>query len=111
MASGSADSTLKVWDIHGAYCTHNFKGHRGIITVVKFQGLNVFSGGEDGTIRMWSLDKRACIGVFQSHVSVVRDIDFVDQTTMISASRDKVVCVWDIPSKKTHRVIPVFEVS
>ncbi|KNE55640.1 hypothetical protein AMAG_01526 [Allomyces macrogynus ATCC 38327] len=109
VATGSADSTVKVWDIAGAYCTHNFKGHRGVVSAIKFLGLTLFSGGEDGTIRIWDLHKRACAAVLSNHVSVVRGLDFADERTLLSASRDKVVCVWDIPSRKTKRIIPVFE--
>jgi U3 small nucleolar RNA-associated protein 13 len=111
VASGSADSTVKVWDIEGAFCTHNFKGHRGIVTVVKFLNKTLFSGGEDGTIKMWSLDERVCIGNFKNHVSVVRDLDFFEEHIMVSAGRDKVICIWDIPSRKCSKVIPVFEVQ
>ena len=40
VATGSADSTVKVWDIRKGYCTHNFKGHAGIITALAFHPLN-----------------------------------------------------------------------
>ncbi|KNE58449.1 hypothetical protein AMAG_18249 [Allomyces macrogynus ATCC 38327] len=72
--------------------------------------MSAISGGEDGTIRIWDLHKRACAAVLNNHVSVVRGLDFADERTLLSASRDKVVCVWDIPSRKTKRIIPVFEV-
>ncbi|KAI3640606.1 hypothetical protein MIR68_001484 [Amoeboaphelidium protococcarum] len=46
LCTGSADSTVKCWDISKAvsspqvqsipFCTHQFKGHRGLVTAVKF---------------------------------------------------------------------------
>ena len=32
LATGSADSTIKIWDIEKKYCTHNLRGHQGVIT-------------------------------------------------------------------------------
>ncbi|KAI9188218.1 U3 small nucleolar RNA-associated protein 13 [Blastocladiella emersonii ATCC 22665] len=109
-ATGSADSTVKVWDIAGAYCTHNFKGHSGVVSAIRFHKLTLFSGGEDGTVRMWDLHKRACVAVLKNHVSVVRGLAFADEgRTLVSASRDKVLCVWDVPSRRSRKVIPVFD--
>jgi WD40 repeat protein len=31
LATGGCDSTIKVWDIIKKYCTHNLKGHQGVI--------------------------------------------------------------------------------
>eukprot|EP00439_Symbiodinium_sp_Y106_P057374 s2659_g8.t1 len=36
VATGSVDQTAKVWDFQGYFCTHNFKGHAGIVTLVRF---------------------------------------------------------------------------
>ncbi|ORZ39314.1 quinon protein alcohol dehydrogenase-like superfamily [Catenaria anguillulae PL171] len=111
VATGSADSTVKVWDIAGAFCTHNFKGHSGVVSSIKFHKLTLVSGGEDGAIRVWDLHKRACVAVLKNHVSVVRGLTFLgdDGRTLVSAGRDKVICVWDVPSRKTTRVIPIYD--
>jgi WD40 repeat protein len=31
LATGSSDMTIKLWDIDKQYCTHNLKGHTGVI--------------------------------------------------------------------------------
>ena len=62
VATGSADSTVRVWDIDGGYCTHNFRGHGGVITALKFhpdiKRLLLFSGADDCKIRVWDLKSR-----------------------------------------------------
>ena len=35
LATGSSDSTIKVWDIEKQYCTHNLKGHTGVVRWVE----------------------------------------------------------------------------
>ena len=35
-ATGSADGTIKVWDIRGGYTTHTFRGHTGVISALHF---------------------------------------------------------------------------
>ena len=35
-ATGSADGTIKVWDIRGGYITHTFRGHAGVISALHF---------------------------------------------------------------------------
>ncbi|KAI8322302.1 WD40 repeat-like protein [Martensiomyces pterosporus] len=115
VATGSADSTVKVWDIDRGYCTHNFKGHGGLITSVKFHPskdkLCLVSASDDGAIRVWNLKTRKCEAVLESHVSVVRAIDFTqdDGSRMVTAGRDSVINVWSWKRKALERTIPVYE--
>jgi WD40 repeat protein len=59
LATGSADHNVRVWDIEKGFCTHNFKGHKGVVTCVKFQvrpnEWSLFSSCEDGSIMAWDL--------------------------------------------------------
>jgi WD40 repeat protein len=32
VATGSADASIKIWDIDKGFCTHNLKGHGGVIS-------------------------------------------------------------------------------
>ncbi|KAL7271142.1 U3 small nucleolar RNA-associated protein 13 [Rhizina undulata] len=36
LATGGADGLVKVWDIKGGFVTHNFRGHSGVISALKF---------------------------------------------------------------------------
>lgn len=61
VATGSADSTVKCWDIEKGHCTHNFKGHAGIVSALKFHPskLILASGSDDCKIRVWDLKKKS----------------------------------------------------
>lgn len=145
LATGGADGLVKVWDIKGGFVTHNFRGHGGVISALKFYapqnastaalpteaatakksggkkknqkrdeneelGWRLATGADDTKIRVWDLVKSDCIAVLDSHVSVVRGLDWsVDGRTLVSGSRDKVVCLWDTRSWKLKGTIPVLE--
>lgn len=117
VATGSADNTVKVWDIERGYCTHNFKGHSGLVTAVKFHPVNkdklcLVTASDDGVVRIWNLHSRKCEAALDSHVSAVKSIDFTchdEGRYMITAGRDSVINVWDWKRKSLIRTIPIYE--
>ena len=65
LCTGGADGTVRVWDTEGWYCTHQFKGHRAVITRIMFhpdpRRYMVFTGAEDGSLRCWDMvSKKQC---------------------------------------------------
>ncbi|XP_033745921.1 transducin beta-like protein 3 [Pecten maximus] len=114
LASGSADSTIKMWDIEKQYCTHNLKGHHGVVSVVEFHPdadkLQLFSAADDYTVRVWDLRSSQCIAAVEAHVSVVTCLCFSqDGSTLYSAGRDSTVAVWDVDKLKVIKTFPVLE--
>ncbi|KAK3846100.1 MAG: WD40-repeat-containing domain protein [Linnemannia gamsii] len=114
VATGSADGTVKVWDIAGGFCTHNFKGHGGVISAVLFHPDQakpwLYSGADDCTVRVWDLKTRKAVAVLESHVSVIRGLAVSHSgNTLISGSRDKVVSVWDLNTMKLATTYPIYE--
>lgn len=114
LASGSADSTVKVWDVVRGYYTHNFRGHTGVIRLTAFhpntEQLQLVTAAEDYTIKIWDLSTSSMVTSSQCHTSLVTSVAFADDgETMYSGGKDNVVCVWKTAKWKVFKTIPVFE--
>jgi U3 small nucleolar RNA-associated protein 13 len=116
VATGGAEGTVKVWDIKGGFVTHNFKGHGGVISALKFFGFaggsmwRLASGADDCKVRVWDLVSSKCIAVLDGHSSVIRGLDFDEAgDRVLSGSRDQVMTLWDVKSKKAIASVPVYE--
>lgn len=115
LATGSADSSIRCWDVDRNICTHKFNGHRSLITTLSFHptvnNLTLFSGSDDGSVREWDLLEKACTGIFDGHSSAVRGIQITPcGKFLISAGRDEILNVWSVTTKKLIKSISVMEV-
>jgi U3 small nucleolar RNA-associated protein 13 len=65
VASGSADSTAMVFDVAKGIATHVFRGHTGVVHLVRFHPdasrLHLYTSGADNGVRVWDLRSRACV--------------------------------------------------
>lgn len=127
VATGGADSVVKVWDLKGGFVTHNLKGHGGIVSALKFwtkageKAWKLASGSDDCKVKVWDLISSKCTATLDNHVSIVRGLDFnEDGTVLVSAGRDKVISVWEQQPQQQSRpssrgkytlahTIPVYE--
>lgn len=118
--------TCKVFNVKGRYCTHNFVGHSGIVTLCWFVPLaNTFlllSSGQDCDIRyslhffsmlnrprMWDLFQKKCVGVLKNHLSIVTGVALLNKETLVSVGRDKIIALWDLNKRSLISTIPVYE--
>ncbi|KAL2313842.1 U3 snoRNP-associated protein Utp13 [Schizosaccharomyces pombe] len=113
LATGGAEGLVKVWDIAGAYVTHSFRGHGGVISALcfgKHQNTWVLaSGADDSRVRLWDLNSSRSMAVLEGHSSVIRGLTFEPTGSfLLSGSRDKTVQVWNIKKRSAVRTIPVF---
>ncbi|XP_042472035.1 transducin beta-like protein 3 [Zingiber officinale] len=93
---GGVNIMVCVWDVDGGFCPHFFKGHWGIVTLIKFQ-LLLFSGGDVAIVRVWNLQSKKCVAVLENHFSPVASLAIYDDgSILLSAGRAKVVNRWDL---------------
>ncbi|KAA8533459.1 hypothetical protein F0562_031107 [Nyssa sinensis] len=114
LATAGADRKVLVWDVDGGFCTHYFKGHKGIVTSIMFHPdpsrLILFSGSDDATVRVWDLATKKCIATLKKHFATVTSLAVSeDGWTLLSAGRDQVVNLWDLHDYGLTITVPTYE--
>jgi U3 small nucleolar RNA-associated protein 13 len=78
LASAGLDKAVRVWDSRGHFCTHNFGGFSGLVSLLKFVPgkMWIVAVGEDGEVRLLDMHSSSCIAVLKDHLSQVTCVDF-----------------------------------
>lgn len=96
--SGSADATLRVWNIATGNCMKQFEAS-GLITSVSLShdGKWALSGGTDKNARVWEVDSAKCIGLLEGHTDRINSVCLSpDCRWALTASDDKTIRVWEL---------------
>lgn len=103
-ASGSCDSTVKVWDIRANACVRTFTGHVSDVNAVEFfpSGMCVGTGSDDASCRIFDLRSCGPINVLTEEkiIAGVTDVVFSYTGRLMFASYDESFCrAWETVSK------------
>jgi WD40 repeat protein/serine/threonine protein kinase len=74
--SGSADNTLRLWELSTGKCIRTFEGHTSWVNSVAISpdGRYAISGSDDKTLRQWELSTGECIRTFEEHSDKVNSV-------------------------------------
>lgn len=100
--TGSADRTIKIWDLASGKLKLSLTGHistvRGVI--VSARSPYLFSCGEDKQVKCWDLEYNKVIRHYHGHLSAVYGLDLhptID--VLVTCSRDSTARIWDVRTK------------
>ncbi|EEB05195.1 F-box/WD repeat protein Pof1 [Schizosaccharomyces japonicus yFS275] len=93
LASGSYDTTIRLWDMNTMKPIRLLEGHTSGVTCLQFDSCKLISGSMDKTIKIWNYRTGACLSTFTGHRDSVLCLAF-DSTILVSGSADCTVKVW-----------------
>ena len=99
LASGSHDTTIKLWDPYNQKLRATLEGHTNFVTSVAFSpdGRILASGSGDNTIRLWDVVATESIAILEGHTDKVLAVAFSpDSRTLASGSDDQTIRLWDV---------------
>ncbi|KAL3517153.1 hypothetical protein ACH5RR_024055 [Cinchona calisaya] len=100
--TGSADRTIKIWDLASGRLKLTLTGHieqiRGL--AVSDKHTYMFSAGDDKQVKCWDLEQNKVIRSYHGHLSGVYCLAIHPTIDiLLTGGRDSVCRVWDIRSK------------
>jgi tetratricopeptide (TPR) repeat protein len=103
LASGSADKTIKIWDVTTGKVLNTLKGHESRVISVGFSpdGKKLASGSGDKTIKIWDVTTGKVLNTLKGHESGVNSVEFSpDGEKLASGSGDNTIKIWDVTTGK-----------
>ncbi|MDM3851887.1 MAG: ribosome assembly protein 4 [Aphanizomenon gracile PMC627.10] len=103
LASGSADNTIKIWDVTTGKVLNTLKGHESTVWSVGFSrdGKQLASGSADNTIKIWDVTTGKVLNTLKGHESRVWSVGFSpDGKQLASGSADNTIKIWDVTTGK-----------
>jgi hypothetical protein len=94
IASGSFDSSIKVWDGKDLTHLYTLEGHlSSVFCLIQISSGQLVSGSYDNTIKIW-FDKQ-CEATLESHTQPVECLLELPNGYLASGSWDKTIKIWD----------------
>jgi serine/threonine protein kinase len=108
LASGSADKTVRVWNLDTLSLKRSYSGPRDFITSLAFSnsGKLLAAGALDGRIHIWSVLSSRRLRGLAGHRGRVADVAFSPSgDELASAGEDGTVRLWNLPRGRITRAL------
>jgi WD40 repeat protein len=109
LASGSADKTVKLWDMVTGKEVLSLRGHEQRVTSLAFSpdGERLVSGSADRTVKIWDTATGQELHSLKGHAESVTAVAYSpDGGHVVSGSEDKTVRVWDADDGRRTALYP-----
>ncbi|MEM8502277.1 MAG: NB-ARC domain-containing protein [Cyanobacteria bacterium P01_D01_bin.1] len=108
LVSGSADRTIKLWEISTGKCLQTLEGHQNWVMSVAFSpdGQRLVSGSADRTIKLWDASTGECLQTLAGHGHGVWSVAFSpDGQQLVSGSADRTIKLWDASTGEERQAL------
>ena len=108
LASGSHDTTIRIWDIDMGECLNVLQGHTNWVISVVFSpnGRLLASASHDATARIWDVQTGECLKTFYTSPSRLMSIAFSPDGKILAASgENEKIWFWQIESGELIQTI------
>ncbi|WP_072621757.1 serine/threonine-protein kinase [Spirulina major] len=96
--TGSADKTIKVWDLATGAILRTLTGHDSFVNAIALSpdGQFLISGSADKTIKVWQINTGQLIRTLTGHTNFVDTLILSDDgQTLVSTGADRTIRIWD----------------
>lgn len=100
LATGSYDSTIKIWNIDSGECIQTLRGHTSGIRAIQFDNNKLISGSLDQTLKVWNWRTGECMSTYRGHTAGVIGLNF-EGNILASGSVDHTIKIWNFHDKST----------
>lgn len=101
LATGSYDSTIKIWNIETGEEIRTLVGHDSGIRALMFDERKLISGSLDHTLKIWNWRTGECLSTLPGHTGGVICLHFNDNL-LASGSVDTTIKIWNFADKSCY---------
>ena len=91
LASGSADNTIRIWDVLHNECLEVLSGHTFSVDALVVTAGSLVSGSVDKTVRIWDTKH---VSVLRGHQNWIQALAILEDGTIVSGGLDRTVRRW-----------------
>ena len=97
LVSGSADKTVKIWNMDTGECVINITGHTHYVySLQSLPNNRLASGSGDRTIKIWNLDTGQCVKSITGHTNIIYSLQLLANNRLASGSGDLTIKIWNL---------------
>ena len=100
LATGSNDSTIKIWDLNKNDSLFTFYDGIKTFSLVFLNDSMLVSGYSDSTIKMWNILNGTCSIIYKIHTGIINSIIILSNELIASGSGDNTIRIWNITNSK-----------
>ena len=96
LASGSADKTIRIWNVDDCSTIKVLEGHQDWVTclLVIAKGQLLASGSRDKTIKIWNIKSGHMVKELLGHTDWINCMTILCDNTLAAGSRDSTISIW-----------------